>query len=305
MDLIFLGTGGSVPTPLRNASATALRRGGEVVLFDCGEGTQRQLMMSSASFMKIDHIFITHLHGDHFLGLPGLIQSMNFYGREGSLCVHGPEGMIDTLGRALSLGFFDMNFEVFAQDLGDGDTVQCNGYSVQAINALHTVPALSYVLTEEMRPGRFMPEKAKALGVKEGPGFAALQRGEVLLVDGHEVRPEEVMGPPRPGMKVAFSGDTRLNPRFASAAQGCDAMVHEATVLSELVEKAMQYGHSSAAMAAECAAQAKARLLFLNHISGRYEDATPLREEAEAIFRPVHIPKDLDEYLLAPQPSSE
>jgi ribonuclease Z len=275
-----------------------------VILFDCGEGTQRQLMMSSASFMRIRHIFITHLHGDHFLGLPGLIQSMNFSGRTESLAVHGPEGMVDTLSRALSLGFFDMNFDVYAQDLGDGDEVVCDGYSVRAVAALHTVPALSYVLEEEPRPGRFIPEKAKALGVREGPDFAALQRGESLLIEGREVRPEEVMGPPRPGMKVAFSGDTRPNPRFAAAAGGCDAMIHEATVMSDLSEKALQYGHSSAAMAAECAAQAGARMLFLNHISGRYEDATPLREEAEAIFRPVHVPNDLDEYLLA-QPSSE
>jgi ribonuclease Z len=261
-------------------------------------------MMSSASFMKIRHIFITHLHGDHFLGLPGLIQSMNFSGRTGSLAVHGPEGMVDTLGRALSLGFFDMNFDVYAQDLSDGDEVICDGFSIRAVEALHTVPALSYVLEEETRPGRFLPDKAKALGVKEGPGFAALQKGEVLRIGDAEVRPEDVMGPPRPGMKVAFSGDTRPNPRFAAAAKGCDAMVHEATVMADLSEKAMQYGHSSAAMAAECAAQANAKVLFLNHISGRYEDATPLREEAEAIFRPVHVPNDLDEYALT-QSSSE
>jgi ribonuclease Z len=304
VDLIFLGTGGSVPTPLRNASSTALRRGGEVILFDCGEGTQRQLMMSSASFMRIRHIFITHLHGDHFLGLPGLVQSMNFSGRTESLAVHGPEGMVDTLSRALSLGFYDMNFDVFAQDLADEDVVVCDGYSVRAISALHTIPALSYVLEEDARPGRFLPEQAKALGVKEGPGFAALQRGEVLHLAGRDVLPEDVMGPPRPGMKVAFSGDTRPNPRFVEASRDCDAMVHEATVMSELSEKALQYGHSSAAMAAQCAAEANARLLFLNHISGRYEDAAPLREEAESIFRPVHVPNDLDEYTLT-QSSSE
>jgi ribonuclease Z len=305
VDLIFLGTGGSVPTPARTASATALRHGGEVILFDCGEGTQKQLMASSASMMRIKHIFITHLHGDHFLGLPGLVQSMSFYGRKEPLCVHGPEDMIGTLSRALSLGFYEMSFEVYAQDLGDGDVVRCDGYSVRAISALHSVPALSFVFEEDPRPGRFLPGKAMALGVREGRSFAALQRGESLTVDGREVLAAEVTGPPRQGLKVAISGDTRPNARFVDAARGCDAMVHEATALADAAEKAISFGHSSAAMAADSALQAKARMLFLNHISGRYADAAPILAEAEAIFRPVFVPKDLDEFKITAQPSSE
>ena len=293
MRLIFLGTGGSLPTPKRNVSAIAVQVGPDILLFDCGEGTQRQFMLSSASFMKVTNVFISHLHGDHFLGLPAMIQSMSFSGRTRPLYVHGPEGMEDTMRSMLELGYFTPGFHVLTRELEDEEEVQFPGFKVIAVEADHTVPAFAYVLQEEPRPGKFNLEKAKELGIPEGPLFSRLQGGESVQVGGMIVTPEMVLGPKRRGRKILISGDTRPCRTIIEEGMDADLLVHEATLDSSLKEEAATYGHSTAADAAEVAKSARARLLCLYHFSNRYEDATLLLNEAKAIFPNTILAEDL------------
>ncbi len=293
MEIVFLGTGGSVPTRYRNTSATAVRVGPEVLLFDCGEGTQRQLMSSTVSFMKISRIFVTHLHGDHFLGLPGLIQSMNFAGREDPLDIYGPEGTASVIDTILNLGYFQAGFPVSGHDVEDYEIVQGKGYSVKAVRTDHTIPSFGFVLIEDVRPGKFNRERAMELGVPEGPLFSKLQSGSNVTVMGATISPDMVMGDPRPGLKVAFSGDTRPSEHFMESILGCDLLVHEATADVSLHEKAKEFGHSTARDAATIASLAGVKALFLNHFSGRYDDIGLLVDEARNIFPNTHASEDL------------
>jgi ribonuclease Z len=294
VELLFLGTGGSVPTPDRNTMALALRNGQHMLLFDCGEGTQRQFMRSRFSFMKLDRIFITHLHGDHFLGVLGLVQSMNFSGRERPLELYGPKGIGEVAQQSMLLGHFQLAFPLFWRELKAGDEVEGDDYIVRAVPASHLAHSIGYVYEEKERPGRFDPQKAKLLQVPEGPMFARLQAGKAIEVEGRTITPEMVMGPVRKGLKMAYSGDTLPDQRFIKAAHGCDVLVHEATTDSSLQEKANQYMHSTAKQAAEAAIAAQAKKLFLVHISGRYDDATPLLDEARELFPESYLPNDLD-----------
>ena len=293
MEIIFLGTGGSVPTRYRNTSATAVRVGPEILLFDCGEGTQRQLMGSTVSFMKITRIFVTHFHGDHFLGLPGLIQSMNFAGRTEPLEIYGPEGTSDMVDTLVSLGYFQAGFEISGHDVDDYEVVQAKGYSVMAVRTDHTIPSFGFVLEEDVRPGRFNKERAMELGVPEGPLFSKLQSGSSVMVKERTVTPEMVMGDPRPGLRVAFSGDTRPSEHFMESILGCDLLVHEATADASLREKAQEFGHSTAMDAATIASLAGVKTLYLNHFSGRYEDVGLLVEEARNVFPNTFASEDL------------
>ncbi len=282
-----------MPSPDRGVSAVALQIGKEVLLFDCGEGTQRQFMRSPVSFMKVSHIFISHFHGDHFLGLPGLIQSMNFSGREAELHVFGPEGMIELTKTILSLGYFQPSFKIFAGELNDGDQVDLGSYTVTALAGEHSVPALSFVVEEKPRQGRFLVERAIGLGVPPGPLFSQLQSGMEVRIGDRVIEPEMVMGPSRPGRKVVISGDTRPTARLTMAARGADVLVHEATLDSSLQEGARDYGHSTAKEAAEVAKEADVDLLVLTHISNRYEDTSVLENEAKAIFPPTMTAVDM------------
>lgn len=292
MRVIFLGTGGSLPTPTRNVSAVAVQMGPDVLLFDCGEGTQRQFMLSSASFMKVANVFITHLHGDHFLGLPAMIQSMSFSGRVRPLYVHGPPGMEEAMRSMLSLGYFTAGFHVLARELEDDEEVELAGFRVRPVPAEHTVPAYSYVIEEDPRPGKFNLEKANELGIPEGPSFRHLQEGRSVEIEGRLITPEMVLGPKRRGRKLAISGDTRPCDRLINAAQGADLLIHEATLHSSLREEAQQYGHSTAVDAAEVAKRAGAKLLYLYHFSNRYDDASVLLDEARAIFPDTYLAED-------------
>ncbi|NLX47807.1 MAG: ribonuclease Z [Euryarchaeota archaeon] len=298
MDLTFLGTGGSVPTTKRNTVSLVLRLGPEVLMFDCGEGTQRQLMASSVSFMRITSIFITHHHGDHFLGLPGLIQSMNFYGRDVPLHVYGPDGTAELVDGLLGLGVFDHRYEVIGHDLAPGDVVRGEDYVVEAFQANHTIPALGYAFQEDDRPGRFDPDRAQALGVKEGPNFSRLVEGKSIKVDGCTITPEMVMGPPRKGLRLVYSGDTAPCQELKGACAGVDVLIHEATATSDLGDKARQYGHSTASEAATLAKEVGAGSLYLVHISGRYDEVDALLDEARRIFPDTVIPNDLDSFVL-------
>ncbi len=295
MRIVFLGTAGSLPTTKRNVCAVAVQVGSGVLLFDCGEGTQRQFMLSTASYMKVRSIFISHLHGDHFLGLPALIQSMNFSGRERELSIYGPRGIVDTVDSLLHLGYFEPHFAIAAEDLGDGDTVKCGNVVVRAVATEHTIPSLGYVIEEDARPGKFDPAKAKELGIRPGPSFGKLQEGNSVVAAGKTVTPDMVMGPKRRGRKIAISGDTRPSSNFAFAADGADVLVHEATVASGLIKDAREYGHTTAAEAAELAVEAHARKLYLYHLSSRYDDPEELLAEARRIFPETYVAEDLME----------
>jgi len=295
MQIVFLGTSGSWPTPKRNVSAIAIKRGPEVLLFDCGEGTQRQFMVSKLSFMQVSRVFLTHFHGDHFLGLPGLFQSMNFFGREAALEVYGPAGCESLVAELLSLGHFRAGYPVKARDLAPGERVDGGEYEVTAFEAVHTVPGLSYVLEEKERPGRFDLEAAKALGVPAGPLYSRLQEGQPVTVGGKTVRPEQVLGPPRRGRKIVYTGDSMPHAGLVTMAQGADVLIHDATSDTALEEKANRYGHSSSRQAAQVARQAGVGLLVLTHLSPRYEDPSVILEDARAVFENVRLADDFME----------
>ena len=287
LDVLFAGTAGSAPTARRGLPATLVRRGGERLLFDCGEGTQRQLIRS-VGLIDLDEIYVTHFHADHVLGLPGLLKTYGLMGRERSLVIHG--------GRGLERLFAEMRalvgrtgFEVVLSELEPGEAVQRDGYRVAAFAVEHRVPALGYALIEDDRPGRFDEARARELGVEPGPDFGRLQRGEPV----GEVRPEQVLGEPRRGRTVVITGDTAPCEMTRAVAHRADLLVHEATFAHEEAERARETGHSTARAAAELAAAAEVSLLALTHVSTRYGGAE-LRDEARAAFDQTVVPRDFD-----------
>lgn len=294
--IYFLGTGGSWPSSDRNVSATAIKRGKEVLLFDCGEGTQRQIQKSALSYMQITKIFVTHFHGDHFLGLPGLFQTLQLNDRTDEIHVYGPRGLSKLLHQVLHLGYFTPAYDIIGHELKDGDAVRFDGYTVRCIDAVHNVPALSYSLEEENRPGRFNKERALELGVPEGRMFGRLQRGQAVEVNGKTITPDMILGEPRKGRKITISGDTAPYDAFIEFARGSDVLIHDATTDSSLEEKANEYGHSTARQAAEVALEAGVDKLYLTHISPRYRDAKPLENEARDVFPESYVAHDFMEF---------
>ncbi len=297
MRLTFLGTAGSWPTKERSASAIALDLERELVLLDCGEGTQRQFFQSSASFMRVRRIFLTHFHGDHFLGLPGLVQSMNLNNRTEPLDIYGPPDAEEMVGRALRMGYFTQRFPLTVHALAPGQTVELDGYRVTTAEARHPVPAISYRIEEEAKRGRFDGERARALGIK-GKDFARLEEGHPVHVNGTEVHPADVMGPPRAGRSVVYSGDTAPSEEVRKLAQRATLLIHEATVGEEIVKEANEWGHSSARQAAECAHAAEVGALFLTHFSSRYKELEPLEGEAQVVFPGSRAARDLLDHLI-------
>ncbi len=298
MRIVFLGTGGTYPSKLRNVTSIAVQLPGEVVMFDCGEGTQRQLMHSTVSFMKIKKIFISHLHADHFLGLPGLIQSMSLNGREEDLQVYGPRGTTENVESMLELGYFKSGFSVVSADIRSGKVLDFGGYTITAVQAEHSIPSLAFGLEEKPRPGRFDLEKAKALGLPEGPLFRRLQSGKVVKAGGKRVTPSMVLGRPRAGRKIVYSGDTKPSQRVIQLAKGADVLIHDCTLDSSHGTIARDFGHSTAAEAATVARKAKVGTLFLVHVSPRYEDVGILEREARGIFKNSQVARDLSEFTV-------
>lgn len=298
MKVVFLGTGGTYPSKIRNVTSLAIQLPGEVVMFDCGEGTQRQLMRSSVSFMKVKKIFVSHLHADHFLGLPGLIQSMSLNGREEPLAIYGPKGMRRNVGSMLSLGYFKSGFDVKTEDLSPGTMLDFGPYSIRCIEADHSIPSLAYCLEEKRRPGKFDLKKAVRLSIPEGPLFRRLQEGRPVRVGGRTIAPEQVLGPARPGRKVVYTGDTKPSKDIIRLAKDADVLIHDCTLDSSHAEMAAEFGHSTAAEAAAVAKAAKARVLFLVHISPRYEDHSVLEKEARKVFKESTVARDLDEFIV-------
>jgi ribonuclease Z len=294
--IIFLGTGGSWPTVKRNVSSLAIKRGSEILLFDCGEGTQRQFQQSNLSYMQISKIFITHFHGDHFLGLPGLIQTMQLNDRDTPLHIYGPKGMEELTDHLLTLGYFRPSFEIISHDITNGDEVEFEEYSIHVLKVKHNVPAFSYCLEEQQRPGKFNKPKALELGIPEGPLFSKLQCGQTItLANGKDITPDMILGPSRKGRKIVISGDTMPCEEMIAFSKNADVLVHEATFDSELEDIAKEYGHTTAAQAAEIAKKARVEKLFLVHISPRYLDYLVLENDARKIFVQSFVPKDFQE----------
>ena len=299
MKIVFLGTGGGFPSKERGVSSLAVRINGEVILLDCGEGTQRQLMESCLSYMKIKRIFITHFHGDHFLGIGGLIQSMCLNNRTAPLEIYGPEGTIGFMGMFLKLGYFNQTIPVTIHELASGDSLAFTHYSIRVLSMDHDIPALAYLVEEPMRKGKFDPEIAKQLGVKEGPDFRLLQSGKSIEVNGEMITPDLVMGPPRKGRRMIYTGDTRPVSELVDFAKGADVLIHESTFHSDLADRSMEFGHTTAQQAAELAKKANVGKLFLTHISNRYSrDPSPLLDEALEIFPNTEMARDFMDYVI-------
>ena len=294
LSIIFLGTGGSWPTVKRNVSSTAIKRNSEVLLFDCGEGTQRQFQKSPLSYMQITKIFITHFHGDHFLGLPGLLQTMQLNDRTEPIHLYGPKGMNALTLQLIHLGYFKPRYDVISHEVLDGDIIDCADYIIKVVRSSHNVPSVAYSLEEHMRPGKFNKPKALEIGIPEGPLFSRLQKGQtIMLDDGREISPEMVLGMPRKGRKIVISGDTAPCKTVQELARHADVLIHEATFASDFEENAREYGHSTAKQAALLAKEADVERLYLTHISPRYLDKRVIEEDARKIFSPSHVPKDL------------
>ncbi|MGH2843512.1 MAG: ribonuclease Z [Solirubrobacteraceae bacterium] len=287
LSVFFAGTGGSLPTQRRGLPAILIRRGGERILCDCGEGTQRQLLRS-VGLTDLDEIFITHLHADHWLGLPGMLKTYDMRGRQLPLTIHGPRGIRDLVDGVLRYAG-QTGYKLQVIELEPGELLERDGYDIIAIGVSHRGPALGYLLDEHDRPGTFDPEAAVAAGLTPGPEFGRVQRGETV----RGVNPEQVMGPPRAGRRLTISGDTRPCQALRDAAHRSDVLSHEATFAIEEAERADQTGHSTASQAAGIARDAQVSLLALNHISIRYP-ARALRDEARGIFANTVTPRDFD-----------
>jgi ribonuclease Z len=291
MELVFLGTGGSVPTARRSTACLLVRAGGDRLLFDCGEGSQRQ-MQRSTGLAQVDDIYVTHLHADHYLGIPGLLKTYDLGGRERGLRVIGPPGLFD-LFKSLRRIFGRLAYDVELLELGAGECIRHAGYEVRAFGVEHRMTAYGYALVEDERPGRFDPEAAQRLGVAPGPDFKRLQDGNTVEGSSGPVRPADVMGSPRRGRKLVVSGDTAPCEMTTVAAHDAQLLVHDASFADEEAGRAAETGHSTARQAAELAAAAEVDMLALVHISSRYDVGAVLAEAVER-FKGAIAPRDFD-----------
>src|SRR6266566_2575607 len=270
LDLVFLGTAGSSPTAQRAPTALLVRRGGERLLFDCGEGTQRQMLRSSVGLVDLHEVFLTHYHADHYLGLPGMLKTFALRGREVPITIYGPPGLRE-LFDALRRIFGKLTYTVELKELRPGDELLREDYRLVTFAVAHGVSAVGYSLVEDPRPGRFDVQAADALGVPPGPERGALQRGEsVTLPDGQVLTPDTVLGEPRPGRRIVIPGDTAPVETVRVLAEGADVLIHEATFSEEERDRAEETLHSTALQAGEIAQAAGVRLLALTHVSPRY-----------------------------------
>jgi ribonuclease Z len=293
LDIVFLGTAGSMPTAQRAPAALLVRRGGERLLFDCAEGTQRQLLRSSVGLVELREVFLTHFHADHVLGLPGMFKTFALRGRELPLDVYGPRGLVDLLA-SLKRVVGKLTYELQLHELQPGDVLERDGYRLATFAVAHGVSAVGWSLIEATRPGRFDVEAADALGVPDGPARGTLQGGEpVTLPDGRTVTADEVLGPPRSGRKLVITGDTAPAEQVVESAWGADVLVTEATFSEEERDRAKETMHQTAAQAAEVARRANVSLLALTHLSSRYF-GPEIAREAREIFAETVVPRDFD-----------
>ena len=293
LDVVFLGTSGSTPTAQRAPAATLVRRGGDRLLFDCAEGTQRQLLRCDVGLLELREIFFTHYHADHYLGLPGMLKTYSLRGRDLPLTMYGPRGLKELLS-TLRRVFGRLTYPLDTVELEVGDSLGRGEYSLETFAVNHGVSALGYRLVEHERPGRFDVDVAKSLGVPDGPERGMLQRGSlVTLEDGSVVSPEDVLGPARAGRTLVLTGDTAPTPSVVEASRGADVLVHEATFLADESERARETLHSTAGEAAQVAREAGVRMLALTHLSTRYFGHEVV-QEAREVFPETVVPRDFD-----------
>jgi len=287
LSVFFAGTGGSIPTAARGLPALLVRRGGERLLFDCGEGTQRQLVRS-VGLAELDAVFLTHYHADHWLGLPGMLKTFDLRGRERPLKVYGPRGLREVVAFGLRVAG-KVRYRLELIELSPGEVLERDGYKIAPVPASHRINAFGYVLCEDQRPGEFDPRTATALGLTAGPEFGQVQHGATI----RGVTPEQVLGPPRAGRKLMISGDTAPSDTVRVAANGADVLIHEATFAEDELERAFETQHSTAVQAATVARDAGVTMLALTHVSSRYPPSV-LRDEATAVFDATVLPRDFD-----------
>ena len=291
MEIIFLGTSSAVHSYNRNHPALILKAFGETFLFDCGEATQRQLIFAKVSPMKISKIFLSHYHGDHILGLPGLIQSMNFRGREKKLTIYGPKGLYDLRDALFNLGYSKIEFPIEFIEI-DSETVESTEeYVIKSQHVNHNVPSLAYSI-EELKKPRFLREKAIELGVPVGPDFGRLHNGEEVEVDGKIIKPEQVLGPRRKGNKIVYSGDTTPCEEMVEFAKDSTILIHESTYMTEDADKAEENFHSTSADAAEIAKASNSKELVLTHFSTRYKKTDEMLKQAKDVFENTKLAND-------------
>jgi ribonuclease Z len=294
LDATFLGTSAAIPTAARNPSSVFVRREGDAFLFDAGEGTQRQMMRHGTGF-DVSDVFVSHLHGDHVFGLPGLVQSWDFNDRDDPLTIHVPRGTGSQVEQLVFAVGGDTGFPVHVSEVSAGKTILDRPeYEIRTFQTDHRTRSLGYALVEDDRKGRFDRERAEELGVPVGPKFSALHDGEpVELEDGTVVRPEQVVGEPRPGRKLVYTGDTRPHDAVVDAAAGADLLIHDATFAADAEDRARETAHSTAREAAEVAARGSVRRLALTHISSRYPgDARELAADAREVFENAFVAQD-------------
>ncbi len=283
MELIFLGTSSAIPTSYRNHSAIALKAFGEIMLFDCGEGTQLQMSKAKISPMKINKIFLTHYHGDHILGLPGIIQSMAFRGRKEPLHIFGPKGLIPLVDNIRNFGYFSLTFEIYMHEVIEGIILEEENYRISCCPMEHSVLNFAYKIEEKRRP-KFIREKAIELGIRPGPDFGRLQQGIPVEINGKVIEPQQVLGEERTGRIIVYSGDTAPTDKMAEFAKFADVLIHESTFEGQYNDKAHEACHSTSNQAALIAKKAEVNQLILTHVSTRYKKSDILETEAKVVF---------------------
>ena len=291
MEIIFLGTSSAVPTLERNHPSIALRAFAEVMLFDCGEGTQRQLIEAKISPMKITKIFISHFHGDHILGLGGLIQSLGFRGREKDLDIYGPKGLHKIINAISSFGYFQKNYNLNIHEIQDGTVIETEDYVVECAKVEHNIPSYAYSIREKKKP-LFLREKAEELGIPPGPLYGKLHNGEEVEFEGRIIKPEQVLGEAKKGKKISYSGDTKPCEAMIRLARDSDILIHESTYEAEDYQRAVDNAHSTSVEAAEIAREANVNELVLTHISTRYTSDENIKSEAQKVFKNTKVARD-------------
>ncbi|MCS6784011.1 MAG: ribonuclease Z [Candidatus Caldarchaeum sp.] len=296
MRIVFLGTSGGMPTKKRGLPSIAVRLRSSLLLLDCGEGTQRQFINAGIGTKPSFHIFLTHLHGDHVLGVPGLLFTLSMNGRKQDVHVYGPPNTADFLKAVLRPHLGALTFKTIVNEMEPGDSVKIDNVTVSCFKTDHTAFSLGYVLKEDDRPGRMKTEFLDSLKVPRGPLWGKLQRGTAVEFGGRVITPDEAVEPPRPGRKIVYTGDTRPCESVVENSRGADVLIHDSTFEASLRQKAFEEGHSTAEDAAKNAAKAAVKRLYLFHISPRYEETDSLLIEARSIFPESYIAEDLHSY---------
>lgn len=292
MEVVFLGTSGCVPTEKRNLTGVLVNYLNQYYLFDCGEGTQRQMRHAGLNFMHVDHVFITHLHADHFLGLGGMIQSMDFMERTRPLNIYGPPGTKDVVDCLTTIGHFKLDYlSVKVSEVEEGLVYDEDNFTITCAKTVHTQNSVAYCF-EEKPHRKFLKQKALNLGVPEGKLFSKLQDGFEVTVGGKTIKPDQVLSDPTPGRKIVITGDTRPCDNVIKLAKNADVLIHDATFSQEDAENTQDAAHSTTQEAAEVAKKTGAKKLYLTHISQRYTEPTKLEEEARKIFPQSYVAED-------------